>query len=91
MYSPPGLGHRAVPHTPTSAERDYLQALGRNVQAARRAAGLTQLATATAAQLSLQKYGNVERGAVAPTVLTLRAIAIALGVSADDLLPKLGS
>jgi transcriptional regulator with XRE-family HTH domain len=60
--------------------------LGDNIKAARKAAGLSQQAAASASGTGLAHYGRVERGEIDPQVGTLVRIAAGLGVSAAYLL-----
>lgn len=60
--------------------------MGKQLQAARLAAGLTQQQLCHRANLSFSTLTKIERGAIkAPSIFTIRAIAGALGVSLDDL------
>jgi FMN phosphatase YigB (HAD superfamily)/DNA-binding XRE family transcriptional regulator len=60
--------------------------LGRTLQAARQAAGLTQQQLCHQANLSFSTLTKIERGAIkAPSVFTIQAIAGALGVGLDEL------
>lgn len=61
--------------------------LGRRVQKARQAAGLTQQALCQKAGLSYSTLTKIERGAIAsPSVFTIQLIAAELGISLDELL-----
>lgn len=61
--------------------------LGRRLQAARVAAGLTQQALCHKAQLSYSTLTKIERGAIkAPSIFTIQSIASALGVGLDELM-----
>lgn len=63
-------------------ERD----LGKRLQAARQAAGLTQQKLCQQANLSFSTLTKIERGAIkAPSIFTIQAIAGALGLSLDEL------
>lgn len=67
------------------SERDE-QRLGRRLQLARQAAGLTQQSLCQKANLSYSTLAKIERGAIrTPSVFTIQSIAAALGVSLDDL------
>jgi putative hydrolase of the HAD superfamily len=60
--------------------------LGKQLQAARLAAGLTQQQLCHQANLSFSTLTKIERGAIkAPSVFTIQAIAGALGVGLDEL------
>lgn len=59
---------------------------GQTVRHLRRRAGLTQMALAQKARLSLRSVQNWEQGHRIPRVGTLLALAKALGLSVDDLL-----
>ncbi|MEJ0072771.1 MAG: HAD-IA family hydrolase [Candidatus Saccharibacteria bacterium] len=61
--------------------------LGRVVQEARKAAGLTQQVLCQKSGLSYSTLAKIERGAIkAPSVFTIRLIAATLGISLDELL-----
>lgn len=61
--------------------------LGKRLQAARQAAGLTQQALCHKANLSYSTLAKIERGAIkSPSIFTIQSIAGALGVGLDDLL-----
>jgi len=61
--------------------------LGRQLQAARIKAGLTQQALCQKAELSYSTLTKIERGAIkAPSIFTVHAIAGAVGVSLDELM-----
>lgn len=61
--------------------------LGKQLQTARRAAGLTQQQLCHQANLSFSTLTKIERGAIkAPSIFTIQAIADALGVGLDELL-----
>lgn len=62
------------------------QALGARLQAARKAAGLTQQGLCHKANLSYSTLAKIERGAIkSPSVFTIQSIAEALGSSLDEL------
>lgn len=64
-------------------ERD----LGKRLQAARQAAGLTQQKLCQKANLSFSTLTKIERGAIkSPSIFTIQAIAGALGVGLDELI-----
>jgi putative hydrolase of the HAD superfamily len=61
--------------------------LGKRLQAARQAAGLTQQQLCQRANLSFSTLTKIERGAIrAPSIFTVQAIAGALGSGLDELL-----
>ncbi len=61
--------------------------LGRRLQAARVAAGLTQQSLCQKADLSYSTLTKIERGAIkAPSIFTIQSIAAALGVGLDELM-----
>lgn len=63
------------------------QALGKALQVARQAAGLTQQDLCQQAQLSYSTLAKIERGAIkTPSVFTVARIASVVGISMDDLL-----
>ncbi|HVW23000.1 MAG TPA: HAD-IA family hydrolase [Candidatus Saccharimonadales bacterium] len=60
--------------------------LGKKLQQARQAAGLTQQQLCQRANLSFSTLTKIERGAIkAPSIFTIQAIATALGQSLDEL------
>jgi putative hydrolase of the HAD superfamily len=60
--------------------------LGKQLQAARQAAGLTQQQLCSMANLSFSTLTKIERGAIkAPSIFTIQAIAGALRLSLDEL------
>lgn len=60
--------------------------LGKRLQAARQAAGLTQQQLCQQANLSFSTLTKIERGAIkAPSIFTIQAIAGAVGQSLDEL------
>ena len=61
-------------------------ALGDAARAARLRLGLTQAEVAKKVRLKSGVYGRVERGAMVPSVPTLRRICETLGLSSDTLL-----
>src|SRR6187431_2630176 len=61
--------------------------LGKRLQAARQAAGMTQQSLCQKANLSYSTLTKIERGAIkAPSIFTIQNIAGALGVGLDELL-----
>jgi len=61
--------------------------LGKQLQAARQAAGLTQQQLCNKANLSFSTLTKIERGAIkSPSIFTVQAIANALGKGLDELL-----
>lgn len=66
--------------------------LGRTLQAARQAAGLTQQQLCHQANLSFSTLTKIERGAIkAPSIFTIQAIAAALNVGLDELVGQTGN
>ena len=66
--------------------------LGRRVQQARQAAGLTQQALCQKAGLSYSTLTKIERGAIkSPSIFTIQTIAAALNTSLDALLQNTGA
>src|ERR1700746_2606347 len=62
------------------------KSLGKRLQVARQAAGLTQQQLCQKANLSFSTLTKIERGAIkAPSIFTVQAIAGALGSSLDVL------
>src|SRR4051794_40520152 len=63
------------------------QGLGKRLQEARQAAGLTQQQLCHQANLSFSTLTKIERGAIkAPSIFTIQAIAGALGLTLDELI-----
>ncbi len=63
------------------------KSLGKQLQAARQAGGLTQQQLCHQANLSFSTLTKIERGAIkAPSIFTVQSIATALGVGLDELL-----
>jgi len=61
--------------------------LGKSLQKARQAAGLTQQELCQRASLSYSTLAKIERGAIkAPSIFTIQSIAAVLGLSLNDLL-----
>lgn len=61
--------------------------MGKRLQAARQAAGLTQQKLCQQANLSFSTLTKIERGAIkSPSIFTIQAIAGALGVGLDELI-----
>ena len=61
--------------------------LGRHLQTARRAAGLTQQQLCQKAGLSYSTLAKIERGAIkAPSIFTIQQIGAVLGMSLDELI-----
>jgi HAD superfamily hydrolase (TIGR01509 family) len=67
------------------------QGLGKRLQMARQAAGLTQQALCQQANLSFSTLTKIERGAIkSPSIFTIQSIAGALGISLDELIGHAG-
>jgi transcriptional regulator with XRE-family HTH domain len=64
---------------------DIKRVVGRNIRAARRAKGLSQLVLAERSDLSADFIGKVERGTMSPSIESLKAIADALHLPVRDL------
>jgi transcriptional regulator with XRE-family HTH domain len=64
---------------------DIKRVVGRNIRAARRAKGLSQLVLAERSDLSADFIGKVERGTMSPSIESLKAIADALCLPVRDL------
>jgi FMN phosphatase YigB (HAD superfamily) len=61
--------------------------LGKRLQAARQAAGLTQQTLCQRANISYSTLAKIERGAIkSPSIFTVQTIAAALGVTMDSLM-----
>jgi transcriptional regulator with XRE-family HTH domain len=68
-------------------DRELARALGEAARAARaRQAGLTQADVAERVGIATEVYGRIERGAMLPSVETLRKLCAVLRASADELL-----
>ena len=68
------------------------RSLGKQLQAARQAAGLTQQQLCHQANLSFSTLTKIERGAIkSPSIFTIQAIADALNVSLDELIGQSAS
>jgi putative hydrolase of the HAD superfamily len=66
--------------------------LGKQLQAARQAGGLTQQQLCQRANLSFSTLTKIERGAIkSPSIFTIQSIADALGVGLDELIGDAGS
>lgn len=66
--------------------------LGKRLQTARQAAGLTQQALCQRANLSYSTLAKIERGAIkSPSIFTIQSIAAALDVSLEELLGSPGA
>lgn len=70
---------------------DLQKTIGMVAREARERIGLTQAEVAERIDVTAQQYGGIERGTLLPSTSTLRAIAKALGVSADRLLGLRGA
>jgi FMN phosphatase YigB (HAD superfamily)/DNA-binding XRE family transcriptional regulator len=63
------------------------KSLGKRLQAMRKRQGFTQQALCQAANLSYSTLAKIERGAIkSPSIFTVQSIAVAIGVSMDELL-----
>lgn len=61
--------------------------LGKSLQRARQAAGITQQELCQRANLSYSTLAKIERGAIkAPSIFTIQRISVALGISLNELL-----
>src|SRR5271170_130024 len=66
------------------------KSLGKQLQAARQAAGLTQQQLCQKANLSFSTLAKIERGAIrAPSIFTVQTIAAAVGQNLDELVGEL--
>jgi transcriptional regulator with XRE-family HTH domain len=66
-----------------------MSAFGREMAAVRRARGLSQAALAEATGLSPNTIGNLERGALDPTVVVVALVQVHLGVVGQELTGRL--
>jgi len=72
-----------------AAEEGLEQALGKKIQQARKAAGLTQQSLCQQAKISYSTLAKIERGAIkSPSVFTIWKIADIIGISMDALLGR---
>ena len=62
-----------------------LKAFGENLRGIREKKGISQLQLGLKADISKNQIGNIERGEVNATVISILAIAKALGISPKDL------
>ncbi|MGQ0828925.1 MAG: helix-turn-helix domain-containing protein [Bacteroidota bacterium] len=67
-------------------DEKYLKALGERIVDLRKAKGMTQTDLAEKIGVKFPMVGRIERGAVNPTINTLRKFANALGVSVSELI-----
>jgi transcriptional regulator with XRE-family HTH domain len=74
-----------VDRNSTKAETNILAALGRNLRAARMAAGLTQQEVAARAGIALTIFAQIESGCSDPGLRLLGSLAKAVGCAAYDL------
>lgn len=63
-------------------------AIGAAIRAARKVAGLSLAELAERTQLSQPHLSQLENGRVAPSIAALYSLAAALGIGADELLPR---
>jgi transcriptional regulator with XRE-family HTH domain len=77
---------RGIRARATRAVEEPRTRLGETLRAARRDAGLTQAALAAQAGLTQQYVARIEAGQINPTLVTIAAIARALGTNMSDLL-----
>jgi transcriptional regulator with XRE-family HTH domain len=63
-----------------------MKSLGQETRAARERLGFTQAQVAEQLDLIPAVYGRIERGQLLPSVITLRRLALVLGLSTDTLL-----
>ena len=66
--------------------QDVLASVGESIRTARISAGLSQEALADASELDRSHLGRIERGERNLSILNLKRIANALGISAAELL-----
>lgn len=64
------------------------QRIGRNLQAARKQAGLTQVELATKAGIDDNYYAKIERGQAVPSLSTFLNILKVLKVTANDIIER---
>jgi transcriptional regulator with XRE-family HTH domain len=64
------------------------QRIGERIRQVREAAGITQSRLAVAVEKTAVSISNIERGQVLPGLVTLEAIATALGTSLRELIPR---
>lgn len=63
----------------------YLKRFGKHLKKLREEKGISQEELANEAEVSLPQITRIERGVVNPTVCTIRALAVGLGVSTATL------
>ena len=80
------MASKRSPSTPERPEDRLARAMGEAARAARKRAGLTQAEAASRVGLAPGVYGRFERGAMMPSVQTLRRLSIALKIPSDALL-----
>ncbi len=61
---------------------------GHAVRAVREQRGLTQEGLAEVASLNRSYLGEIERGLVTPSLSTINKLAVALGITASDLISR---
>jgi len=83
-----GMRHRAAKALPRGPLRDWLACIAGNTRRLRRERGLTQMALAERASMSLRSIQRVEGATVDLSVGCLVILATALGVEPTDLLGK---
>ena len=69
-----------------SAQRPLGRTLGLALHAARSRAGLTRAEVARRVGVPPAEYGRFERGALYPSIPTLRRLCVVLAIPSDDLL-----
>jgi transcriptional regulator with XRE-family HTH domain len=82
-----GAGNRAVKADPTIVN----SAIGAAIRRARKSAGLSVAELAARTQLSQPHLSQLENGRAAPSIAALYSLAGALGIGADELLPRMDS
>ena len=87
MVGPASGAARCGGVPPRSGSDPYLQKLGRRVRDLRRAKGWTQEEVEHRTSLTVSYISRIETGIQNPSILTLRTLARALGVSLGTLLP----
>ena len=66
-------------------EKEYLQLIGNNIRNRRKKVGMSQQELADYADLSKMTIQRIELAKVPSSILTLRAVALALGIDVSEL------
>jgi len=69
-------------------DKEYLQKLGENIVAIRKAKNLSQVELASSLDMEDSSLRRIEKGRVNSSIVMLRKISIGLGTPLEQLLPK---